>query len=87
MKKNIAVLLLPLVLAGCWESEQSCYERLTGELESFLEFVKKNYSEREYNETRYSLIDTRSMLLQINMNDALNVCDYTLLNKRLVKID
>jgi hypothetical protein len=68
MKTKIAALLLPLALAGCWESEQSCYERLDNELESFLEFVKKNYSEREYKETRYSLIDTQSMLFQIKMS-------------------
>lgn len=34
MNKKVAVLLLPLGLAGCWESEQSCYDRLTNNLSS-----------------------------------------------------
>lgn len=34
MKGKFAVLALPLVLAGCWESEDDCYERLTKNLSS-----------------------------------------------------
>ena len=81
------LLTLPLALAGCWESERDCYTKLAKELTDFELFVKENYGPEEYKQTQYDNIGTSMMLQQILSNEDLNVCDYTLLNKKLIKID
>ncbi len=32
MTTKLVALMIPLALAGCWESEESCYERLKKDL-------------------------------------------------------
>jgi hypothetical protein len=67
------LLTLPLALAGCWETEQDCYMRLLLKEDPML--------------TPTQALSVAAQLIQIKNNTDLNVCDYTVLGGRVVKID
>lgn len=88
MKTKLAVLLLPLALAGCWEKEETekeCYDRLVAGVErDFSRAPRKTDEDMDYR------ITLRRIPLELNLiyfNEDLNVCDYTVLGTRIVKID
>jgi hypothetical protein len=91
MHNKLAPLVLPLALTGCFESEESCYDRLKAEINRSLDSLKEqtmfSQDSPSVKDARYVLEDISWTISQIYQNDDLNACDYTLLNHRLIKID
>lgn len=75
MNKKVAALLLPLALAGCWESERSCNSRLY------------QSAKDDVNLTTRQELHIMVQLDALEKNPDLNVCDYTVLGDQVIKID
>lgn len=71
-------------LAGCWESEQDCYRRLSDELERKADYAqaqsedaRKGADDQEaWYELYSSLLSQQVRLVDLNRSENANVCDF-----------
>jgi hypothetical protein len=79
--RNFALLALTgVILAGCFESEESCYERLMDDFDrsrTFANTTCRNYGTREScSDYELAALNSQSRIYLIYMDDDQNACDY-----------
>ena len=88
--RTFALLALAgMVLAGCFESEKSCYDRLKADFDAGVEFAKgsclESASRLDCAEYGLAAAESGASIMLIWMDDDQNACDYISDGERLAR--
>ena len=88
--RNFALLALAgTVLAGCFESEKSCYDRLKADFDAGVEFANssclESASRRDCAEYGLAAAESGAAIMLIWIDDDQNACDYISDGERLAR--